>query len=150
MEIEIRDAGVEDAPQLAALSSQLGYIATAAKIRSRLNTIRNSELDVVYVAVVGGIVVGWVHGFCTVRLESGWFSEIGGIVVDQNYRMKTVGKRMIEQLKQWALAKGMTLLRVRVHKARSDAHEFYLGQGFSETKEQKVFDAVLRDDSPPP
>jgi GNAT superfamily N-acetyltransferase len=143
MEIELRESTVDDAPSLAALSSQLGYVTTAAEIRSRLYSIQNSEQDVVYVAVVGNVIVGWVHGFCTLRLESGWFSEVGGIVVDENYRSNSVGKMMLDKLKQWSLGKGMAALRVRVKKERTEAHNFYLKQGFTKTKDQMVYDAAL-------
>jgi GNAT superfamily N-acetyltransferase len=143
MQIELREGTVDDAPSLAALSSQLGYVTTAAEMRSRLYSIRNSEQDVVYVAVAGNVVVGWIHGFCTLRLESGWFSEVGGIVVDENYRSKSVGKMMVEKLKQWSLDKGMPIIRVRVKKERTEAHSFYLKQGFTKTKDQMVYDTTL-------
>jgi GNAT superfamily N-acetyltransferase len=143
MQIELREGTVEDAPSLAALSSQLGYVTTAAEMRARLYSIRNSQQDVVYVAVVGNVVIGWIHGFCTLRLESGWFGEVGGVVVDENYRSNSVGKMMMDKLREWSIGKGMPVLRVRVKKERAEAHSFYLKQGFTKTKEQMVYDAAL-------
>jgi len=49
-ELRIRRARASDAPQLAALTGQLGYPATAAQIRKRLQGIKPASQNAVFVA----------------------------------------------------------------------------------------------------
>jgi GNAT superfamily N-acetyltransferase len=88
-------------------------------------------------------IVGWIHVFQTTRLESGSFCEIGGLVVDDQYRRKGIGKLLIQHIKPWCLSKGNPALRVRCNTKRKEAHEFYFQLGFNENKEQKVFEINL-------
>ncbi len=45
-----------------------------------------------YVALADERVVGWIHGFYTLTLESGPFVAIAGLVVDENCRRSGVGR----------------------------------------------------------
>ena len=143
MNIQIRQAAVADAPLLAGLSVQLGYPATASEIEERLNAMGDGDKDVVFVAVLEEVVVGWIHVFCTLRLESGIFGEIGGLVVDEYFRGRGIGEKLVEKAKQWSSENGMRTLKVRSNKVRDEAHRFYVRLGFNERKEQKVFEIVL-------
>jgi GNAT superfamily N-acetyltransferase len=143
MNIQIREAAVADAPLLAGLSVQLGYPATASEIEERLNAMGDGDKDVVFVAVLEEVVFGWIHVFCTLRLESGIFGEIGGLVVDENHRGKGIGRLLVEKAKEWSLKSGLSKLRVRCNAVRVEAHYFYLRQEFNEVKEQKVFELRL-------
>jgi GNAT superfamily N-acetyltransferase len=78
-----------------------------------------------------------------VFLESNPFVEVGGLVVDENYRSKGIGKKLVEQIKQWCVEKHISTLRVRSQVKRKEAHQFYLANGFTEIKEQKVFQINL-------
>jgi GNAT superfamily N-acetyltransferase len=84
-----------------------------------------------------------VHVFYTIRLESGPFCEIGGLVVSKNIQGKGIGKLLVEKARKWAAERNIGKLRVRCNVVRAGAHEFYIKSGFTENKQQKVFECNL-------
>ena len=140
MDLSIRIAKPEDATDIALLSEQLGYSITAEQTELNINAINGSVNDVAYVAIDGDKVLGWIQVFCTIRLESTLFCEIAGLVIDEQYRGKGIGKLLIDHLKPWCREKKCDRLRVRCNAKRGDAHRFYKNAGFNEIKEQKVFE----------
>jgi predicted N-acetyltransferase YhbS len=143
MQLTFRETISDDAAALAQLSLQFGYSVTAAEMHRRIAQVLALKDHCAFVAVAEQRVVGWIHGFHAIRLESEPFVEIGGLVVDGNFRKQGIGQQLIEQVKVWGLAKSVTKLRVRCNTTRTDTHTFYLNVGFSESKEQKVFDFNL-------
>ncbi len=104
----------------------------------------DSRQDKVFVAVsVDGAVIGWIHVFATVRLESELFAEMGGIVVDSDYRNRGIGKKLLEYAEQWATQKNLTKLRVRSHTSRDGSHCFFKSFGFTQSKTQHIFDKTI-------
>ena len=143
MEIKIRQARMEDAHFLNSLSVELGYDMPVAKTREMLDLTLKDPRQVIFVAAAGDQVVGWIHGFITARLESGLFCEIGGLVVSQQHRNRGTGKLLIHQIKSWCDRKQIQVLKVRCNSKRAEAHQFYLGEGFRELKQQKVFEILI-------
>lgn len=142
--MNIRPITTEDAPAVAELSRQLGYVFSTEETRLAIERITSSGSDAAFVALDEQRVIGWIHVFYTVRLESAPFCEIGGMVVDEQYRGRGVGKQLIAGAELWCADKGINKLRVRSNTKRGDAHRFYLNAGFNESKEQKVFEKHLR------
>jgi GNAT superfamily N-acetyltransferase len=140
MDFSIRIAKPEDATSIALLLEQLGYSISAVETELNINTIYGSVNDEAYVAMDSDKVVGWIQVFCTIRLESKPFCEIAGLVIDEQYRGKGIGKLLIDHLKPWCREKRCDRLRVRCNAKRDDAHRFYKNAGFNEIKVQKVFE----------
>lgn len=105
--------------------------------------LSGSTHEMIYVAEEGNEITGWIQVSFFTRLESGSFFEIVGLVVDERYRSRGIGKQLITQAKVWCREKGNYRLRVRCNIKRADAHRFYINAGFREVKEQKVFEADL-------
>jgi GNAT superfamily N-acetyltransferase len=140
-DVVIAPAEPKHAQRIAILSEQLGYSATSADILRRIHAILDSSSDAAYVALVEDhLVVGWIHVFYTLRLETAPFCEIGGLVVHEEWRGKGIGGALVEHAKIWTGTKGIDILRVRSNVIREDAHNFYLGQGFLKLKQQAVFE----------
>lgn len=139
MKIEIRTITVTDAKEIQLLSKQLGYDMSLDDTVEQSKEILCSENDFAAVALIENKIVGWIHVFKAVRLETKPFAEIGGLVVNENYRNKGIGKKLVAEVKQWCLEKNIYDLRVRSNVKRKDAHQFYTFIGFGEMKEQKVF-----------
>ena len=135
----IRHAKPSDATQLGILSGQLGYPATTEEICSRLQQLHFKDDDAILIAERGGVVVGWIHVCVRRLLESGEFTEIAGLVVDENCRGKGIGKKLVAEAEAWARQKGQKLLRVRTNVVRTETHDFYRHLGFEEVKQQIVF-----------
>lgn len=143
MDISVRLAAQTDATVISNLSGQLGYNVPEAETMHYLDTINKSNIDVVYVAEIDGIVIGWIQVSYLTRLESGFFCEIVGLVVDEQHRGKGTGKMFIDKAKEWCKGRGCKRLKVRSNVKRQETHLFYLNTGFSEVKEQKVFEMAL-------
>ncbi|MGB0177179.1 MAG: GNAT family N-acetyltransferase [Owenweeksia sp.] len=143
MELSIRKAELKDSGSLAELSHQLGYISDDNAIQKRLEHLLKDRNHCVFVAVKGDKVLGWIHGFYTLRVESDAFVEIGGLVVDNHHRQKGIGRMLVEQVIDWSLSRECEKLRVRSNVIRTDSHRFYENLGFTTNKEQKVLDRHL-------
>jgi GNAT superfamily N-acetyltransferase len=143
MQVMIRTMTIADAGRVHELTRQLGYLERIEEIGKRIETISGSKNDIAFVAILGGKVEGWAHVFYTIRIETGAFSEVGGLVVDEVHRGKGIGKALINAAIEWSRNEGVATLRVRSNIIRSDAHAFYVNTGFREVKEQKVFQLKL-------
>lgn len=139
MSTSIRIATINDVEYITELSCQLGYETTREKTQQRLTEILNNTDNCVFVAVNDAKVIGWIHGFYSLRVESESFVEIGGLVVDKNYRNKGIGKLLIETVCEWSILKKCRNIRVRSNTIRKETHQFYKNMDFIELKEQKVF-----------
>ncbi len=99
--------------------------------------------DYLLVAVEEAVVVGWIHTYKTLWLESGAFAEIAALVVDEKHRGKKIGELLVEAAKAWCITQNISRLKVRSSVLRTRAHHFYLKAGFKEMKESKVFELDL-------
>ena len=139
MQISIRTAAINDSESLTELSNQLGYETKHAEVVNRLEKILANDDNCVYVAVQNGKIVGWIHGFYALRIESEFFVEIGGLVVDEHFRKHGIGKKLVEKVLQWSKLKKCANVRVRCNVIRKESHRFYENIGFAINKEQKIF-----------
>lgn len=139
MDLLYRKAVPQDSLEIARLSGQLGYPAKAEQIEARLAPILNADDHVVIVAKAQGKLVGWIHVHGRLLVESPPYAEIGGLVVDQEFRGKRIGQQLVRHCEEWARTEGYQELRVRVNVTREEAHQFYQHAGFENTKTQQVF-----------
>lgn len=144
MEIFIRAAKVDDYEFINGLSDQLGYKAGIEQTKERLSEILRSDDHCVFVATDSGFIIGWVHGFYTLRIESGPFAEIGGLVIAENYKRKGIGRILVEKVTEWSTHRNVSTIRVRCNTIRNESHQFYFSIGFEEIKEQKIFTRALK------
>jgi GNAT superfamily N-acetyltransferase len=144
MKFIIRNAIIEDSEAITELSNQLGYISEVNSVQKRLMEILSHNENCVFSALEGEKIVGWAHGFYSRRLESDPFVEIGGLVVDIEYRMKGIGKLLVEEIIRWCVSKECDRIRVRCNTVRKETHTFYQKLDFVISKEQKIFDRTLK------
>jgi len=139
-ELKIRRAGASDAPQLAALTGQLGYPATTAQIRKRLRGIQPASQNAVFVAdSAKDGVIGWLHVSRDVLLESEIRAEVNGLVVAEGQRSLGAGARLLAAAEDWARKHGCKNMSVRSNVIRERAHKFYERNGYEHYKTQKSF-----------
>jgi GNAT superfamily N-acetyltransferase len=138
--VEIRTITEKDAESVAKLSTQLGYESNIEQTLFRIRRINSSNENCAYVAIFENKVVGWIHGFYTLRIESDPFVEIGGLVVDAAYRNLKIGKQLIERIKLWTEQHQVKKLKVRCNTKRTESHQFYERIGFKENKRQITFE----------
>ncbi|MEH3111929.1 GNAT family N-acetyltransferase [Pedobacter terrae] len=141
--VQIREISVTDAESVATLSTQLGYQSNIRQTSARIKHINNSNENCAFVALIDNKVVGWIHGFYTLRVESDAFVEIGGLIVDENYRNLKIGKQLIENVNIWAKKHEVKKIKVRCNVKRTESHRFYKQIGFKENKQQIAFEMGL-------
>ena len=125
--------------EITALALQLGYENKAKELFRRLEFILESNYDCIFIAQHDDQIVAWIHALVAVRVESPLFVEITGLVVDENFRNKQIGQKLLEAVKDWSNALEIPLIRVRCNVIRTESHKFYEALGFTLDKEQKVF-----------
>jgi GNAT superfamily N-acetyltransferase len=141
--LKIREADLNDAAALAALSIQLGYPSTPGEMVERLTVLGSRPGNGVLVAEDEKGVVGWLHVSGMFFLESPPFAEVLGLIVDEAHRGKGVGRLLLDGAARWAAEHGFGKLRVRSNVIREDAHRFYEREGFRRVKTQVVLDRTL-------
>jgi GNAT superfamily N-acetyltransferase len=138
--VNVRLVRRTDAEALTRLSGELGYTTSDTEVRIRLGAILAHPDHAAFVAEHPDLgLLGWIHVFASLRIESGSFAEIGGLVVMEAQRRTGVGQALVEVAEQWTWERGLTMLRVRTNVNRSEAHDFYRKLDFREIKTQKVF-----------
>ena len=137
--ITIREITPDDGPAAAGLACELGYPATPAVLKERIEFLQRHPDHVVFVACDAGSVVGWVDVCIAHHLASDPRAEIGGLVVSAAVRSRGIGARLVAQAEQWAKEQGLTGMLVRSRSTREAAHRFYLREGYSVNKTSTVF-----------
>jgi GNAT superfamily N-acetyltransferase len=143
MNLSLREAILTDSAMIAELSGQLGYKSTAENMQKRLSGLLNNPNHCVFVAAGDQHVVGWIHAFYSLTVESDPLVEIAGLVIDEQHRGKGIGQLLVNEIMAWAHTMAVSKIRVRSRIIRKEAHLFYQRLGFTEVKEQKVFDLPL-------
>jgi len=73
------------------------------------------------------------------NIESRPFIEIGGIVVDDQYRNQSIGKSLMKCVEDWSRSAGFKEIRIRSGATRTEAHQFYTHIGYENIIMQQVF-----------
>lgn len=140
----IRAAAENDAPELADLTTQLGYPVDSDAMRGRLERVMSRSDDVVLVAVdPDGRAIGWIHVAVLALLEHSDYASINGLAVDERRRGAGIGRALVAAGEEWARQQGATEITVRSRSSRERAHRFYEQLGFVEIKRSHVFSKPL-------
>ena len=139
----IRRAQLDDAAEIARLSGDLGYPATALEMRARLALLLPRAAHFVAVAGRDDALHGWVAAERRVLLEYGERAEIVGLVVDARARRTGVGQALVAAAERWAGEQGLGELTVRSNAARVESHPFYERLGFVRRKTQHSYAKAL-------
>lgn len=130
----------EDAEAAADLSGELGYRTSAEEMRGRIERITRKDGQTVLVACVNEEVVGWIEVDLCLHLQSEPHAVVGGLVVREDMRNHGIGRQLLLQGEEWSRKQGVHVVRVRSQIARSDAHRFYLREGYKQVKTSAVFE----------
>jgi len=137
----LREARLEDSSEINKISRFLGYANVLDEVANdRLKNLLSSKLNCVWVYENENGIVGWIHIFHASRVASEGFIEIGGLVVNPQYRREGIGRTLVEHAKEYSRSQGLKL-RVRFNSKREEVHRFYQSIGFSCAKSQYVFES---------
>jgi GNAT superfamily N-acetyltransferase len=141
----VRKAKSSDVPQLAGLSTQLGYPVSEGDLAAYLSALGGDRDHAVFVCEIeSGRICGFIHVLISKRMFLADFAELGGLVVDRDCQGSGHGKKLLEAAEGWAAARGIKEIKVRSNVIRAKARDFYLGRGYQEYKKQNVFQKKLK------
>ena len=132
--MRIRDVEDSDAPALARLLGQLGYPTGVEAVLRRLERLRDSPTDRLFVAELDGEVVGLAGIHVSPSLEYDRdAAKVSAIVVDERHRRAGAGRALLAAVEEEARARGCELVFLTTAERRHDAHAFYRRLGWEET-----------------
>ena len=108
-----------------------------AAYRAAFDTIMADPRNRLYVAEIGGAVVGcfqltFIPGL---TYQGGERAQIEGVRVSQAMRGRGVGKAMMQYAIARAKARACVLVQLTTDKRRAESHEFYRALGFADSHE---------------
>lgn len=114
--------------------AQLGYPTDEATILRRLERVRASRSDRLFVAELDGEVVGLAGIHVSPSLEYDEdAAKVSAIVVDEAQRRRGVGRALLSAVEAEARRRGCALVFLTTAERRRDAHAFYRRLGWEET-----------------
>jgi GNAT superfamily N-acetyltransferase len=132
--VTIRDAERTDAAALVPLLEQLGYPAGEEAVLRRLERMKASPADRLFVAELDGSVVGFAGLQVSPSLEDDRdAAKVSAIVVDEAFRRRGVGAALLAAVEAEARDRGCGLVFLTTAERRAEAHEFYRRLGWEET-----------------
>jgi GNAT superfamily N-acetyltransferase len=143
MSISIRAAQDSDAPDVAWLTTELGYEADGPAVARRLSRILARDDQQFFVADLDGRVVGWVHVAVAEFVELEAFAVIGGLVVSRAHRRTGIGRRLMQAAEAWARDRRCPVVRLWSSSMRTGAHQFCEALGYPNVKTQYSFGKSL-------
>jgi GNAT superfamily N-acetyltransferase len=130
----IRLARAADAEALTPLLAQLGYPFAGAEVARALVELLRDPAHLVLVAEEDGRVVGFVNANFRPQLHH--LAPVGTIdelVVDESFRGRRIGERLVEAVLEEARRRGADTVEVTTNERRERAREFYKRRGFEAT-----------------
>lgn len=142
--VRLRPAVATDATEIARLTTELGYPASADDTAHRLAILLTSGAHFIVVAEASSGLVGWIAVERRMLLESGERAEIVGLIVSSQARRGGIGRALVRAAEEWAEVRLLNLISVRSNVARSESHPFYERLGYTRRKTQHAYAKHLR------
>jgi len=144
-DVIIRRATIGDASDIARLSGQLGYPVEVGVLAERLGRALGRNDQQVLMALAGGRAGGWLQAQAAEIIESGFRVEIVGLIVDESMRRRGLGRRLVQEVENWAVGLGAQTVVVRTNIVRAESHIFHGSLGYRQSKTQHVYRKVLNE-----
>ncbi len=127
----IRDAELNDAPELAVLMCELGYETKRTEMETRLKLILSNPAYKTFVATMDGCVCGMIG---TLTCPSYEHNDAGGrilaLVTLSGARRRGIGRALIAAAEKDFVQKGIRRVALDTRLTREDAHRFYESLGY--------------------
>jgi GNAT superfamily N-acetyltransferase len=136
----VRLATHNDAAAITGLMADLGYPSTVEQIRERLHALE-TDRDWVFVSDRGDGPIGVIAVHVIPLLHAGGYvARITALVVKPAARGNGAGSELVAAARTFARQTGCLRLEVTSNDGRTDAHAFYLAQGFREDERRFIMD----------
>jgi ribosomal protein S18 acetylase RimI-like enzyme len=132
--VRIRAAKLSDAPELAAIMSELGYETASNEMRARLKSILPDASYSTFVAKIGKELCGMIGTLTHMSHEYNDLSgKIVALVVSKEQRRSGVGRALIAAAERDFAKRNVTRVTLTTRFERDAAHRFYEALGYSRT-----------------
>jgi ribosomal protein S18 acetylase RimI-like enzyme len=122
----IRDAEVNDAPELAMLMCELGYQTDPTEMEARLELILSNSAYKTFVAIRDGSVCGMIGTLTYPSYEHNDASgRILALVTSGTARRRGIGRALIATAEKDFAQRGVGRVSLDTRLTREDAHKFY-------------------------
>jgi N-acetylglutamate synthase-like GNAT family acetyltransferase len=134
--VSVRRAGTADAPAIAVLLAELGYVTASAEVERRLAELERSGRSAALVAERDGGVAGvlTLH-MVPVLHEPGDWCRVTVLVVGERARRQGNARALVSAAEAIARSHGCVRIEVTSALHRDGAHDFYRGMGFGRVSE---------------
>jgi ribosomal protein S18 acetylase RimI-like enzyme len=130
----IRNAELNDAPELAVLMCELGYDTTRTEMETRLKLIFSNPAYKTFVAIMDGSVCGMIGTLTYPSYEHNDSSgKIIALIVSKKRRRTGVGRALVTAAEKDFATRNVTRLSLTTRFEREIAHQFYEALGYSRT-----------------
>src|SRR6266446_4391723 len=134
VDLTIRDARLNDAAELAALTCELGYKTTGVEMVTRLDTVLKDARYKTLVAEIGGKLCGMIG---TVWHSSYLHNDLSGqiiaLVVSNKMRRRGIARELVAAAEKDFLRRKITRVTLTTRFEREEAHRFYDKLGYART-----------------
>jgi len=122
----IRDAELNDAPELAVLMCELGYETRRTEMETRLKLILSNPAYKTFVAIMGGCVCGMIGMLtCPSYEHNDPSGRILALVTLSAARRRGIGRALIATAEKDFAQRGIRRVALNTRLTREDAHKFY-------------------------
>jgi GNAT superfamily N-acetyltransferase len=128
--VRLRPPIPADAPALAALAGELGYLTSAEELLGRLAALHPTDAAVIVATDANDIPTGWCHVEMYRTLVEPKSALIMGLVIGDGHRSLGIGAELLAAAEGWARARGCRRLVVATRITRERAHRFYAREGY--------------------
>lgn len=144
MQYQIREFEISDYMKIYELNrEEMGYDYNPKLTQEKLRQLKESNTDQIFVAVVNGEVVGYVHANNYDLIYAPAMKNIMGIAVAKKCSHHGIGRSLLEKVEEWARQTGAKGVRLVSGSTRTDAHVFYRSCGYSGDKMQLNLKKVI-------
>jgi ribosomal protein S18 acetylase RimI-like enzyme len=127
----IRDAELNDAPELAVLMCELGYQTDRTEMETRLELILSNPAYKTFVAIMDGNVCGMIGTLTYPSYEHNDASgRILALVTSNTARRRGIGRALIATAEKDFPQRGIMRVSLDTRLTRDDAHKFYQLLGY--------------------
>ena len=127
----IRDAELNDAPELAVLMSQLGYETQHLEMEMRLKLILSDPAYKTFVAIMDGRVCGMIGTLTYPSYEhNDPGARILALITLTAARRRGIGRALIATAEKDLAQRGIRRVALDTRLTRKDAHKFYESLGY--------------------
>jgi ribosomal protein S18 acetylase RimI-like enzyme len=127
----IRDAELNDAPELAVLVCELGYQTDRTEMETRLELILLNPAYKTFVAIMDGSVCGMIG---TLTYPSYEHNDVSGrilaLVTSSTARRRGISRALIATVEKDFAQRGIRRVSLDTRLTREDAHKFYQLLGY--------------------